>query len=105
MADFEEQAVWFVYIIETKYKHLYTGITLDWKRRFQEHNTDSYKTAKALKGKGPLTLKYVAQLNSKSDALKAEIWIKRLTKTKKNRIIENKDSLPFEHQTCPFNTF
>lgn len=105
MVDLDKQPVWYLYIIETKYEHLYTGITLDWKRRFQEHQLNSYKTAKALKGKGPLTLKYVAKLNTKSDALKAERWIKRLSKTKKLSIIDNQDSLPFQHQICKVDVF
>ncbi len=84
-------------MIETKYQQIYTGITLDWQRRFEEHCSSSNKCAKALKGKGPLTLKYCINLADRRTAMQAEIWIKKQSKAKKQQIIQQKLPLPFEY--------
>ena len=80
---------WYLYIIENKYCHYYTGICTDISRRFEEHQSSGVKCAKALKGKGPLTLKFQAMVGSHSEALKAEIWVKKLTKAKKLKLVNN----------------
>jgi putative endonuclease len=89
-------------VVQTKYNHLYTGISLDWQRRFEEHSNDSHKCAKALKGKGPLTLRYCIKLPSKSAAMRAEIWLKKQTKVNKLAIIAQKKDLPFSHSIISF---
>ena len=58
------------------------------------------KCAKALKGKGPLRLVYAVRLESHSDALKAEIWVKKQSKQTKQRIVEKTFELPFTHSQC-----
>ena len=78
---------WFVYIIEYRNSFLYTGITTDFKRRFEEHQTGGKKAAKALKGKGPLKLVFLQKMQNRSHASKAEHLIKKLTKDQKNKII------------------
>lgn len=93
---------WFLYIIENKHGHLYTGITLDWQRRFKEHSSNSVKCAKALKGKGPLTLKFCAQLECQKSAMQAEIWLKKQSRAKKLQLIASKLSLPFSHNLLSF---
>ncbi|MEP0356845.1 MAG: GIY-YIG nuclease family protein [Paraglaciecola sp.] len=82
-------AVWYVYIIENKLKQYYTGISTDLARRFNEHQTNGPKCAKALKGKGPLTLKFYCKTQTHSDALKTEIWIKKLKKVNKIKLVNN----------------
>lgn len=69
---------------------LYTGITTDVKRRFEEHKNDKGRGAKYLKGKGPLKLEWQAQLEDKSSALKTEYRIKQLPKAEKEKLIRNK---------------
>ena len=91
------QISWFLYVIETKYKHLYTGISLDWQRRFEEHSRDSPKCAKALKGKGPLSLQYCIELPDQRTAMQAEIWFKKQSKANKLAIINQAKNLPFVH--------
>lgn len=91
---------WYLYIIETKYQHLYTGISTDWQRRFNEHNTNSPKCAKALKGKGPLTIKYCIKLADRRTAMQAEIWLKKQQRPQKLAIINQKCELPFKHTFC-----
>lgn len=100
----EEKSIphWYLYIIETRYKHLYTGISTDWQRRYQEHQHEPKKAAKALRGKGPLQIKYCVELSGHSSALKAEIWLKKQSKATKLRIINADLALPFEHTKIDF---
>ena len=81
-----EQA-WFLYMVRTAKGVLYTGITLDVARRFAEHQSSGPKAAKALKGKGPLSLVYVEQLESKVAAYQREYAVKKLSKEQKERLI------------------
>lgn len=77
---------WTVYILQCGDGTLYTGIASDVQRRFQEHQCG--KGAKYTRGRGPLTLKYTEECDSKSDALKRELAIKALKKTKKEALIQ-----------------
>ncbi len=52
---------WFLYLIRTADNKLYTGITTDVERRYQQHQ--SGKGVKALRGKGELTLAFSAILS------------------------------------------
>ena len=88
---------WRLYLIKTAKNTLYCGITLDMTRRFKEHSAQSSKTAKSLRGKGPLELMYVVTLKDHSTALKAERWVKAQPKTTKQQLIAGAYSLPFEH--------
>ena len=88
---------WYLYIIETKYKAWYTGITTNWQRRFNEHEANSIKSAKALKGKGPLKLIFLVELADHSNALKAELWLKKQNKAKKIKVVCKELSIPFSH--------
>lgn len=74
---------WYVYIIRCCDNSLYTGITTDVLRRFNEHNAQGSKTAKYLRGKAPLKLVFQLQMTNKSQALKIEHKIKVLPKCKK----------------------
>ncbi|WP_340677128.1 GIY-YIG nuclease family protein [Paraglaciecola sp.] len=93
--------MWFVYIIENKLGHFYTGICKDLTRRFHEHNSNGVKCAKALKGKGPLRLIFCCQIEDHSGALKMEIWIKKLSKADKHHLINNHLQYPFPHNKVP----
>ncbi|WP_298441701.1 GIY-YIG nuclease family protein [uncultured Ferrimonas sp.] len=78
---------WYFYLIETKSGSLYTGITTDVSRRFSEHQANGPKTARSLRGKGPLTLRFQQRGGDKSNALKLEYRIKRLARPKKLALI------------------
>lgn len=97
MTTEKSATAWYLYMIENKYKHLYTGISTDWQRRFQEHTANSKKTAKALKGKGPLHLLFCVKLIDHHSALQAEIWVKKQTRKTKLAIIAKQVELPFQH--------
>ena len=94
--------MWFVYIIENKLGHFYTGICKDLNRRFEEHNSNGPKCAKALKGKGPLRLIYCCQIADHSSALKMELWIKKLSKMDKNDFVNERLRSPFVITECTF---
>lgn len=87
------EPAWYLYMVRTAKGVLYTGITLDVERRFAEHQEGGVKAAKALKGKGPLTLAYIEKIGSKVDAYKREYAIKKLKKADKERLIAA-DNLP-----------
>ncbi|NKF52512.1 GIY-YIG nuclease family protein [Shewanella sp. WXL01] len=85
------QSAWFVYIIECAKGTLYTGITTDVARRFDEHQ-HGIKGAKYLKGKGPLRLVYQEAQQNRSLATKRELEIKKMTRSKKLALITSKKS-------------
>ncbi len=83
----QNETPWFLYIIRCNNGNLYTGISTDVARRLAQH--ESGKGAKFLRGKGPLELVYQKKIGSRSDALKAESTIKKLTKTDKEKLIQH----------------
>jgi len=85
----EEAAKWSLYLVRTAKGSLYTGVSTDVKRRLSEHenNDKKNKGAKALRGKGPLTLVFKIVVGNKSDALMLEYKIKQLSRIDKERLI------------------
>ena len=81
----EEKATWFLYMIRCRDGQLYTGITTDVTRRFAEHTAG--KGSKFLRGKAPLELVFQQLAGSHSDALKAELVVKRMSKANKEEFI------------------
>lgn len=78
---------WFIYLVRNNRNALYTGITTDVERRFLEHQGGGPKAAKALKGKGPLTLEFSYPVANRVVASQVEYRIKKLSKAKKERMI------------------
>ena len=78
-------------MVRTNQGHLYTGITQNVARRFQEHQEGGQKAAKYLRGKGPLKLVFQQEIGSKSSALKAEFAIKKLPKHQKEILVTNSE--------------
>ncbi len=68
---------------------LYTGITTDVERRFTEHSQGQKKSAKCLRGKGPLTLVFQQSIGNRSLALKAEAAFKKMSKASKEAFIQS----------------
>ena len=71
--------------------HVYTGIATDVTRRFEEHV--SGRGAKALRGKGPLSLLISAPVGDRSQAQRVEARIKRLPKNAKEGLAGGPASL------------
>ncbi len=81
----EPVSQWFVYMIRCHDNSLYTGITTDIERRFQQHV--SGKGAKYFYGRKPQKVVLQETLATKGEALKREIEIKKLNKKEKERLI------------------
>lgn len=79
---------WYLYILRCRGDVLYTGITTDVEKRFQQHQCG--KGAKFTRGRGPLELVYREECGDHSTALKREFEIKAMTRQQKNALIENK---------------
>ena len=77
-------------MIRCKHGRLYTGITTDVERRFEEHKSSNKKGSKYLRGKAPLRLVMKKKIGNKSLALKIEAKVKRLSKIKKELLVEGK---------------
>ena len=91
----EEEAQWSLYLIRTAQASLYTGVTTDVQRRFAEHENRDKKNkgAKALRGKGPLKLVFKIVVGNRSDALKLEYKVKKLSRTDKQRLVSRTSKL------------
>ncbi|MBC8553551.1 MAG: GIY-YIG nuclease family protein [Candidatus Brocadiales bacterium] len=81
---------WFLYLIRCRNGRLYTGITTDVARRFEEHESGDKKGSKYLRGKTPLTLVLKKRVGDRSMALKIEAKVKKLPKTKKELLVGGK---------------
>lgn len=75
-----------LYIVRCCDDTLYTGITLDVQKRILEHNT-SLKGAKYTHSRRPVSLVYQEPCSDKSEALKREIAIKKMTRQQKENLI------------------
>jgi putative endonuclease len=78
---------YFVYIVRTAKNYLYTGISIDPKKRCCEHNEGS-RGAKCLLGQRPVTLVWQSiQPRTRSNALKIERKVKLLNHAEKEKLI------------------
>ncbi len=76
-----------LYILECTDGSLYTGIAVDVARRLAQHNGEKPKGARYTAARRPVKLVYEAKFPSRSEALKEEIRIKRLTRDQKQALI------------------
>lgn len=81
-------ASWFVYIILTLKNRLYTGITTNMERRFQEHCGDLPRGAKFFRSDKPEKIVYLEACKTRSEALIREAQIKRLSRVQKENFIK-----------------
>ncbi|MGB4351912.1 MAG: GIY-YIG nuclease family protein [Tissierellaceae bacterium] len=65
---------------------LYTGYTVNLEARINSHNKG--KASKYTRGRLPVELVYYEELSSKSEALKRECAIKKLTRDEKLELIK-----------------
>ena len=76
---------WLVYMILCSDDSLYTGITNDLEKRFQQHLEG--KGAKYFRGRKPLEVVHVEQGHDRSSASKREAQIKKLTPAQKRILV------------------
>ena len=78
----------YVYLVRCADDSLYCGWTTDLKRRIDAHNGHIPGGAKYTQGRRPVTLVYAESFHQKQEAQRREYAIKRMTKTKKLRLIK-----------------
>jgi putative endonuclease len=81
-------ATWSLYIIEASDTSLYTGITTDVERRFDEH-LNCHKGAKYFNGRSPVRIVYREEGHDRSSASRREAEIKKLSRSEKQRLISS----------------
>jgi putative endonuclease len=79
---------WSLYIIEASDASLYTGITTDVERRFDEH-LNCHKGAKYFNGRSPVRIVYREEGHDRSSASRREAEIKKLSRSEKQRLISS----------------
>ncbi len=79
-----EDKITFVYLVKCADNTLYCGYTNDVSKRIAAHN--NAKGAKYTKTRLPVTLVYCEQCRGKSEALKREHQIKKLTREQKLKL-------------------
>lgn len=88
-------SVWHLYLIECVDGSLYTGITTDVERRFAEHV--SGRGARYTCSHAPARLVASGPVGSRSQALRAELAIKRLPKEKKIQAVRSQEIMSIHH--------
>ncbi len=78
---------WEVYIIETVSGKLYTGITNDLDRRFEDH-LNGRKGARFFHFSAPRKIIFRAACKNRSEATQREIQIKKMTRLQKLALIQ-----------------
>ncbi|MBT0663685.1 GIY-YIG nuclease family protein [Geobacter pelophilus] len=76
---------WQVYIILCSDDTLYTGITTDMERRFQQHAAGG--GAKYFRGRQPLQVVYLERGHSRSSAARRETQIKSMNRPEKELLV------------------
>jgi len=77
--------VWHVYILRCSDNSLYTGITNNLLARLNKHQQG--KASKYTRSRLPVDLIFRQECNSKSEALKMEIKIKKFSKKQKEALV------------------
>ncbi len=92
-ASCKAQQPWFLYLVRMQSGALYAGISTDPDRRLRQHQGIIAGGAKALRGKGPLSLVWRFATANKSLASRLEYQLKQLSKAKKEALIRGEWSL------------
>jgi putative endonuclease len=80
-------AQWWVYIIRASDDSLYTGITTDLIRRFEQHKAKS--GAKYFYGRDPVMIVFREGNHTRRSASQREAYIKSLSRQQKEDLIKN----------------
>lgn len=83
--------MWSLYVLRCSDSSLYAGISTDVVRRIREHNGGK-RGAKYTRGRRPVRLAYSRQCANKEEALREEWKFKKLSKKKKELIINQKEA-------------
>lgn len=84
-----KNSIYWIYILHCENDTYYTGYTTDLEKRYQSHVTGTGK-CKYTRSFKPLRIAQSWKINSdKSFAMKIEAYIKKLSRTEKEKIITN----------------
>lgn len=78
---------WFIYIVRCSDGSLYTGIAKDVEKRVEEHNNGKLG-AKYTKARRPVKLVYREGVESRSEAARRELEIKKLKRNQKEALLK-----------------
>jgi putative endonuclease len=92
--------VFYVYMLRCSDGSLYTGQTNDLEKRLRQHLDGS--GAKYVRGRRPFELAYVEEVSTRSEALKREIALRRLSKKQKEQLVSSKG---FNKANLAFQSF
>lgn len=81
--------MYYVYVLRCSDNSLYTGITSDFKKRFETHANKENAAAKYTKSHNVTGVEAIWTCTQKGDALRLEARIKKLKKIKKEELIKN----------------
>ena len=87
--DMAAEQIWYVYIVRCADDTLYTGMTNHPEQRLKMHNDG--RGAKYTRGRGPVSLVYCEQCESRSAALRREACIKGMSRREKLLLIHSKE--------------
>ncbi len=79
--------MYFVYILRTSKNTLYTGQTNNLERRMREHSEKLGRGAKYMRAFDSFELVYKESLETRGEALKREAKLKKLTRVKKELLL------------------
>jgi predicted GIY-YIG superfamily endonuclease len=83
----KKAAAWLLYVLKCRDNTLYTGITLDVMRRVQQHNSGT--ASRYTRSRLPVMLIFSESCRSRSQALKKEYAMKRLSRKKKEEYLRD----------------
>lgn len=85
--------MYYVYILRCQDHSLYTGMTTDVDRRYQEHLDRGEKAAKYTRTHGVMKIEAVWECESRSLASKLEYHLKKMRKKQKEMLIQENNYL------------
>ena len=75
---------YYVYMVKCRTGHLYTGYTHNMERRLAEHNNGT--ASKFTRSRLPVRLVYQERFKNRSQAIRREMAIKKMSRKEKNEI-------------------
>ncbi len=81
----------YIYMLECADKTLYAGYTNNLERRLATHN--SGRGSKFVRARLPAKMVYFEEYGTKSEALRREYQIKKMTRQAKLKLIKNKEEI------------
>lgn len=90
--------MYYIYMLRCKNNAVYTGITVDVRKRMKEHFNKTDKCAKYTRTHSAEKLEAVWQSENRSLASKLEFYIKRLSKKQKEKLISDNDFSPLKNK-------